>query len=237
LVAAFAGGPVTAAGAQVKVGERELALARADASHAAHLLGEVWEDLLPGSGRPRLVAYRDSQPSACGMLGSENAFYCVHDDAIYYDEWFIAAVRTMVSEALETDGDRAAFAILAHEWGHRIYARLRPSGGKIPLFAEGAADCLGGAALRKAGSAAAATVVDTAEAMLAIRLLGDEPDAHARRATDLRGTGPPPGDPAARGRFQRRLVRHGDSDDRARSFRRGLRHGAGKCMKELRRAS
>ncbi len=229
---------VSALRAQVEVGEPEVAAARADAARAAGWLESAWLDILPEAGAPgRVVAYSDSQPTACGVLGPDNAFYCVHDDAIYYDEWFVAAIRQMVAQQLESDGDLAVFAILAHEWGHRVYARFRPDGGGISAFAELTADCLGGAALREAARRVPVTPDDTAEAILAIRMLGDEPDPRSARLADLRRTRPAPGDPAARGRVQRGLTRHGEPDERARGFRRGLRHGAGKCMKELREAS
>ncbi|MGH7516724.1 MAG: neutral zinc metallopeptidase [Gemmatimonadales bacterium] len=224
----------TGARAQVEVGETELAAVRVDASRAATLLESAWGDVPRAAGAPGpVVAYSDSQPTGCGMLGPENAFYCEHDDAIYYDEWFVAAIRGMVAQELETDGNQAVFAILAHEWGHRIYTRFRPNAAGIPVLAELAADCLAGAALGGAGQQVPLGAEDTAEAELAIRLLGDEPDVRAGQLAARWSARPAPGDPAARGRAQRGLTRHGDADERVRSFRRGLRHGAGKCMKEL----
>ncbi len=234
LAAIAAAAAAAGVSAQVQVGEAELTVARADASRAGGLLESVWGDILRDAGAPsRVVAYSDSQPTACGMLGPDNAFYCAHDDAIYYDEWFVAAIRGMVAQELETDADLAVFAILAHEWGHRIYERFRPDAAGIPVFAELTADCLGGAALREAVRRVPVSADDTAEAMLAIRLLGDEPDPRLAQRPAGWSARPAPGDPAARGRAQRGLTRHGDAGERVRSFQRGLRHGAGKCMKEL----
>jgi predicted metalloprotease len=234
LAAIAAAAAAAAVRAQVQVGEVELAVARADADRATALLGTVWEAVAFRSPA-RVVVYSDSQPTGCGMLGPENAFYCKPDDTIYYDEWFVAAIRGMVAQELETDGSQAVFAILAHEWGHRIYTRVRPKTAGISVRAELAADCLAGAALRTAGQRVPLGVKDTAEAELAIRLLGDEPDPRAGQLAARWSARPTPGDPAARGRSQRGLTRHGDAGERVRSFRRGLRDGAGKCMKELAR--
>jgi predicted metalloprotease len=222
--------------AQLQVGEAELAEAGTDALRAAAMLAQIWREL-PDSAA-RVVAYSDSQPTGCGLLGPDNAFYCAHDDTIYYDAWFAAVVRAMVAAELETDGDHAVFAILAHEWGHRIYGRLRPGTAGIPVFAELTADCLAGAALNSLHGITSVAADDTAEAALALRLLGDEADARQSPRSSFGATWstrPAPGDPAAPGRFQAGLTRHGAADERARSFQRGFRHGAGKCMKELER--
>jgi hypothetical protein len=232
---------------QVEVGSAELAAARADAAQAGSVLAAVWTEILVGAGvrdtpraeasagaAARVVAYSDSQVTACATLGPENAFYCPRDDTIYYDEWFVAAIRAIVARELETDGSLAVPAILAHEWGHRIRARLRPDGDGIRVFAELSADCLAGAALGQvARRGGMMTADDTAEATLAIRLLGDEPGTLVGARSASWSARPEAGDPAARGRTQRGLTRHGDPDERVRSFQRGLRHGAGKCMKEL----
>jgi hypothetical protein len=222
--------------AQVEVGEADLAIVRADAHRAVALLGQVWRAVSLDTAP--VVAYSDSQSTACGVLGPENAFYCVHDDAIYYDAWFAAAVRAMVAQELESDGDHAVFAILAHEWGHRIYTRFRKGTAGIPVFAELTADCLAGAALREAGRAGSLAADDTAEVVLALQLLGDQPERRSARAPTFQSSWsarPAPGDPAAPGRFQSGLTRHGAGDERVRSFQRGFRQGAGKCMKELER--
>jgi predicted metalloprotease len=106
------------------------------------------------------------------------------------------------------------------------------------VFAELTADCLAGAALNSLHGITSVAADDTAEAALALRLLGDEADARQSPRSSFGATWstrPAPGDPAAPGRFQAGLTRHGAADERARSFQRGFRHGAGKCMKELER--
>jgi predicted metalloprotease len=220
---------------QVQVGETELAAARAEAAQASTLLRQIWRTVLPDSGGS-VVAYSDSQPTRCGLLGPDNAFYCEHDDTIYYDQWFAAAVRAMVADELESDGDHAVFAVLAHEWGHRIHQRYRGATPGIPLFGELTADCLVGAALRRLDEAGFLAADDLREAELALRLLADQPDARSAQPP-MSGTSwsarPVPGDPAAPGRYQRGLTRHGGGNERVASFQRGLRKGADSCLKEL----
>jgi predicted metalloprotease len=227
---------VTAAIGQLQVSEADFTAARDDAARAIAVLRRIWSG--PHDSVAAIVAYTDSQATGCGVLGPDNAFYCLPDDTIYYDAWFAAAVRAMVAVDLESDGDHAVFAILAHEWGHRIYGRLRPGTAGIPVFAELAADCLAGAAMHVLDDRVPVAAEDTAEAALALRLLGDEEDARRSRqpafASAWRAR-PAPGDAAAPGRFQGGLSRHGAADERARSFHRGFRHGPGKCMKELER--
>ena len=220
---------------QVQVGEAELATARVEAGQASTLLRHIWRTVMPDSGGS-VVAYSDSQPTGCGILGPDNAFYCEHDDTIYYDQWFAAAVRAMVTAELESDGDHAVFAILAHEWGHRIHQRYRGATPGIPLFGELTADCLAGAALRKLDEAGLLAADDPGEAELALRLLGDQPDARSAQppaSSSSWSARPMPGDPAAPGRYQQGLTRHGGGNERVASFQRGLRKGAGKCLKEL----
>src|SRR5687767_6121045 len=79
LAAIAAAAAAAAVRAQVQVGEVELAVARADADRATALLGTVWEAVAFRSPA-RVVVYSDSQPTGCGMLGPENAFYCKPDD-------------------------------------------------------------------------------------------------------------------------------------------------------------
>jgi hypothetical protein len=246
LAAAVSNAAAGPAQVQVEVGTAELAAARADAAQAASVLAAAWTEILGGAGLgdsidaaarsgsgARVVAYSDSQATACATLGPENAFYCPRDDTIYYDQWFVAAIRAIVARELETDGSLAVPSILAHEWGHRIRARVRPGGNAIHVLAELSADCLAGAALSQAARGGMMTADDTAEATLAIRLLGDEPGTPLSTRAASWSARPEAGDPAARGRAQRGLTRHGDPDERVRSFQRGLRHGPGKCMKEL----
>jgi predicted metalloprotease len=220
---------------QVQVGETELAAARVEAGQASTLLRHIWRAAMPDSSGS-VVAYSDSQPTGCGMLGPDNAFYCEHDDTIYYDQWFAAAIRAMVADGLDSDGDHAVFAILAHEWGHRIHQRYRGATPGIPLFGELTADCLAGAAMRSLDEAGFLAADDPGEAELALRLLGDEPNArsaHPRTSRSSWSPRPAPGDPAAPGRYQRGLTRHGGGNERVASFQRGLRKGAGSCLKEL----
>jgi predicted metalloprotease len=51
--------------------------------------------------------------SGCGELGTNNAFYCWTDWSIYLDYSFL-------DQQLQTYGDFAVAAVVAHEWGHHM---------------------------------------------------------------------------------------------------------------------
>ena len=60
---------------------------------------------------PRLLRYRGAARSACGIMQPNNATYCPNENAIYYDEVFVAAQAKAAALELGTDGDMAFHVI------------------------------------------------------------------------------------------------------------------------------
>lgn len=66
---------------------------------------------------PKLVNFRGSVSSACGMAGSATGpFYCPADSQVYIDTTFFDDMRTK----LGASGDFAEAYVVAHEVGHHI---------------------------------------------------------------------------------------------------------------------
>jgi uncharacterized protein len=81
----------------------------------------TWEQTLPASGRAyrhaKLVLYRDSLPSACGMADAATGpFYCPEDEKVYLDLGFFNELKTRFG----APGEFAQAYVLAHEIGHHV---------------------------------------------------------------------------------------------------------------------
>jgi predicted metalloprotease len=73
---------------------------------------------------PRLLRYRGAVRSSCGIMQPNNAGYCPLDNAIYYDEVFVAGQAKQAAVELGTDGDMAGIGVIAHEMGHAVAMQL-----------------------------------------------------------------------------------------------------------------
>jgi hypothetical protein len=83
-----------------------------------------------------VTAYEGApQSSACGPLGTDNAWYCSNDEALYYDDNFL---RTLY----RAYGIAAPTIILAHEWGHHVQTVMGAP--QTDVASELQADCLAG---------------------------------------------------------------------------------------------
>jgi len=85
----------------------------------------TWEQVLPKSGVPyrhaKLVLYRDSLDSACGMAQSAiGPFYCPEDEKVYLDLSFFDELR----DRFGAPGQFAQAYVLAHEIGHHVQKLL-----------------------------------------------------------------------------------------------------------------
>ncbi|MBV9742136.1 MAG: zinc metallopeptidase [Acidobacteriia bacterium] len=81
----------------------------------------TWEQILPQSGvnyhHARLVLYRDSIDSACGMAQSATGpFYCPEDEKVYLDLGFFTELRSRFG----APGEFAQAYVIAHEIGHHV---------------------------------------------------------------------------------------------------------------------
>lgn len=120
---------------------------------------ETWTQLFKQQGKtyqqPRLVLFRDTVKSACGMAQSAmGPFYCPGDQKVYIDLGFYDQLKNQFN----APGDFAQAYVIAHEVGHHIQtlngtsakvhaARNRVSkieGNKLSVLQELQADCLAG---------------------------------------------------------------------------------------------
>ena len=170
---------------------------------------------------PRIARYRQPVATRCGVMYPGNAGYCPTENAIYYDDVFVAAQGKIAARELGTDGDMAAVGVIAHEMGHAVAMQLGFRSRSI-YQNEAVADCLTGAFARSAGEDGSLEEGDLDEAFFAMAaaadptptLTGDERRDRARLARLARDS-------------------HGTREQRMGNFERGLEGGPASCMAAL----
>ena len=118
----------------------------------------TWNQILPAQGVPyrhaKLVLFRDSIDSACGLAQSATGpFYCPEDEKVYIDLGFYDELK----QRFGAPGEFAEAYVLAHEIGHHVQkllgieAKVRAAQQENPQAAnqlsvglELQADCLAG---------------------------------------------------------------------------------------------
>jgi uncharacterized protein len=85
----------------------------------------TWSRILPAQGVPyrhaKLVLFRDSYDSACGMAQSATGpFYCPGDENVYIDLGFYDELK----QRFGAPGEFAEAYVLAHEIGHHVQKLL-----------------------------------------------------------------------------------------------------------------
>src|SRR5688572_9426621 len=79
----------------VRLTERDVAASNEKVKMAFADLASLWRGRFGEVGGrfavPRLLRYRGAARSACGVMQPHNAAYCPSENAIYYDEVFVAA--------------------------------------------------------------------------------------------------------------------------------------------------
>lgn len=86
---------------------------------------DVWEKLLNGYQKPRLVMFSDAVQSACGSASAAvGPFYCPGDSKVYIDLSFFRLLK----ERFGATGDFAMAYVIAHEVGHHIQNLMGTSG-------------------------------------------------------------------------------------------------------------
>ena len=151
---------------------------------------DTWTVLFQQMGKtyrqPRLVLFRDSVDSACGMAQSAmGPFYCPGDQQIYIDLGFYAQLKNR----FKAPGDFAQAYIIAHEVGHHIQTLLGISsqvqaarknlstaeGNQLSVRLELQADCLAGVWANHANNTRQLLEVgDLEEGLAAASAIGDD---------------------------------------------------------------
>src|SRR6187551_1266022 len=152
---------------RVELTERDVTASNQKIRAAYSDLATMWRtgfaQLRESFATPRLLRYRGAVRSACGVMQPNNAAYCPRENAIYYDEVFVAAQAKSAASELATDGDMAGIGVIAHEMGHAVAIQL---GYESPVAYENeaAADCLAGAFARHADKSGSLEKGDVEEA-------------------------------------------------------------------------
>ena len=187
---------------------------------------DVWGQLLTDYPPPKLVLFKGSVSSACGMASSASGpFYCPADQQIYLDLDFFRELEQRFAAA----GDFAQAYVIAHEVGHHVQTitgltskinQARQCGERVEgadgllVRQELQADCLAGAwAYYAQQQLQWLEPGDLEEALNAANAIGDD-----RLQKQARGTVMPD------------AFTHGTSAQRARWFRKGFESGdPGQC--------
>jgi predicted metalloprotease len=171
---------------------------------------------------PRLLRYRGAVRSACGVMQPNNAAYCPRENAIYYDEVFVAAQAKTAAAELRTDGDMAGIGVIAHEMGHAVAMQLGYDS-PVAYENEAAADCLAGAFAQHSDKSGSLEKGDVDEAFFGMAAAADPtPELTGNRRVDRVIL------------TRAAMMAHGTKDERMENFRTGLQGGAGACFEELR---
>ncbi len=151
---------------------------------------ETWTTLFRQQGKtyqePRLVLFRDSVKSACGMAQSAmGPFYCPGDQQVYIDLGFYDQLK----HRFKAPGDFAQAYVIAHEVGHHIQTLVGTSakvnaardklskaeGNKLSVRQELQADCLAGVWANHANSTRQLLEAgDVEEGLAAASAIGDD---------------------------------------------------------------
>ena len=205
--------------------EQDVAASNAKVRAAYTELASMWSSgfaqIHEEFATPRLLRYRGGARSACGIMQPNNAAYCPTENAIYYDEVFVAAQAKSAALELGTDGDMAGIGVVAHEMGHAVAMQLGYAS-PVAYENEAAADCLAGAFAQHADHNGLLEKGDVDEAFFGMAAAADPtPELTGNRRVDrviLRRAA---------------VMAHGSKEQRMGNFRTGLEGGAGACFDEL----
>lgn len=217
----------SAAPTTVDLTERDVAASNLKIRAAYSDLASMWTTGFAGIrerfATPRLIRHRGPVRSACGIMQPNNAGYCPAENAIYYDEVFVAAQAKHAALELGTDGDMAGIGVVAHEMGHAVAIQLGFSS-RVAYENEAAADCLAGAFAKHADRNGSLEEGDVDEAFFGMAAAADPtPELTGNSRVDRV--------------ILRRAARlgHGTKEQRMENFRAGFEGGAGACFSELAR--
>lgn len=170
----------------------------------------TWDRLLPGYRHAKLVLFRGSTPTACGMgQTAVGPFYCPLDERVYIDLSFY----DQLERQLGAPGDFAQAYVIGHEFGHHIQNVLglmdtNVRGNAQSVQIELMADCLAGVWAHDAARRGIVEVGDPEEALRAAASIGD--DTLQERSG---------------GRVRPETFTHGTSEQRMQWLRKGMESG------------
>jgi predicted metalloprotease len=210
----------------IVVTAKELAASNEEVKGAYAAMARMWTTHFEELGEefvvPRLLRYRGNVRSECGIIPANNAAYCDAQNAIYFDEVFVAGLGKGTGRALGTDGDMASVGVIAHEVGHAVAIQL----GRFSRYTydnEAAADCLAGAFARQSEKDGSLEKGDVEEAFYGMATAADPtPQLTGNRRVDARTIS------------RTRLMGHGTREQRMANFRSGLTDGPGACLPDFR---
>jgi uncharacterized protein len=184
---------------------------------------KTWDRLLPEQEKipyhhAKLVLYRNSFPSACGMASmSTGPFYCPGDEKVYLDLEFFSELKRRFG----APGEFAQAYVIAHEIGHHVQKllgieakvqRLRQQepreANPLSVRLELQADCFAGIWAHSTEQRSIVNQSDVSAAMRAAAAVGDD---------RLQRMG--------HGYVKPESFTHGTSAERVQWFRRGLDSG------------
>src|SRR3954463_10525665 len=128
LAVMFGGLALAAKPLGVTVTEADVAESNQEIQAAYGSLATMWTKDFQQMGRrfvvPKIYNYRGNIRTSCGVMTANNAAFCSNNNAIYFDEVFVAGQRKEAAQQLGTDGDMAGIGIIAHEMGHAAAMQL-----------------------------------------------------------------------------------------------------------------
>jgi predicted metalloprotease len=209
----------------LRLTERDVAASNEKVKMAFADLAALWRGRFGELGGrfavPRLLRYRGAARSACGVMQPRNAAYCPSENAIYYDEVFVAAQAKAAASELGSDGDMAGIGVIAHEMGHAVAIQLGYAS-PVAYDNESVADCLAGAFARHADENGSLEPGDVEEAFFGMAAAADPtPELTGNRRVDRRILA------------RAAVMGHGTREQRMGNFRAGLSGGAGACVAEF----
>jgi len=222
---AFAGTAIAARPADVRVTEAEVAASNQKIGEAYNALATMWTKDFQQMNRrfvvPRVYSYRGNIRTSCGVMTTNNAAYCSNNNAIYYDEVFVAGMRKQAAQRLGTDGDMAGIGVIAHEIGHAAAMQLGFAS-RTSYDNEAVADCLAGTFVHRVQQDTSLGKLDPGdleEALEGVAAAGDPAvEATGNARVD------------ARRQAMLRRMSHGTSEQRVANFKTGLNKGIRGCL-------
>ena len=225
LAVMFGGLALAAKPLGVTVTEADVAESNEEIQSAYGALATMWTRDFQQMGRrfavPRIYHYRGNVRTSCGVMTANNAAYCSNNNAIYYDEIFVAGQRKQAARELGTDGDMAGIGVIAHEIGHAAALQLGFAS-RVSYNNEAVADCLAGNFVRQLQADTTLGTLepgDLDEALFGVAAAGDP-------QVELTGD-----DRLDNRRMARlRTLAHGTSEQRVANFKVGMNKGLRGCL-------